>query len=254
MLIAIKLLHTLVWALLAGCIFALPVLAFKRRFGWAVFLSAIILVECGVVAFNRGRCPLTNLAARFTTDRADNFDIYLPLGLARYNKKIFGAILVLNETIALVCWLRQARIRRGLMTNIKGALSLLTVILSMSLIAVSCSTQQSQLQSLIVDPATADAQNYSNGKVQFTATGNYVHPSRTVTPQPANWAACQNGTPTADVSVTASGIAQCASGAVGQFPIHAWDARSGQGVVNCTAITACGGGCTIEASAQLTCP
>jgi len=53
MLIAIKLLHTVVWALLAGCIFALPVLAFKRRFGWAVFLSAIILVECGVVAFKK---------------------------------------------------------------------------------------------------------------------------------------------------------------------------------------------------------
>ena len=54
MLIAIKLLHTVVWAWWAGCIFALPVLAFKRRFGWAVFLSAIILVECGVVAFNKG--------------------------------------------------------------------------------------------------------------------------------------------------------------------------------------------------------
>jgi len=141
---------------------------------------------------------------------------------------------------------------RGLMTNVKG--DLLTLILAVSLITVSCGTQQSQLQSLAVDPAAADAQNYSNGKVQFTATGNYVHPSRTVTPQPANWAACKNGTPTADVSVTASGMAQCASGAVGQFSIHAWDARSGQGVVNCTVITACGGGCTIEASAQLTCP
>jgi len=87
------------------------------------------------------------------------------------------------------------------MTNISGALSRITLILSMSLITVSCGTQQSQLQSLMVDPATADAQNFSNGKVQFTATGNYVHPSRTVTP--ANWAACQNGTPTADASVTA---------------------------------------------------
>jgi hypothetical protein len=112
MLIAIKLLHTVVWALLAGCIFALPVLAFKRRFGSAVFLSAIILVECGVVAFNKGRCPLTDLAARFTADRADNFDIYLPLWLARYNKVIFGAILVMNETSVLVCWLRKAKARR----------------------------------------------------------------------------------------------------------------------------------------------
>ena len=110
MLIAVKLLHTVVWALLAGCILALPVLALKRRFRWALILSAIILIECGVLALNGGRCPLTDVAAQFTEGRADNFDIYLPLWLARYNKAIFGTVLLINETIVLACWLTRTRI------------------------------------------------------------------------------------------------------------------------------------------------
>jgi hypothetical protein len=50
---------------------------------------------------------LTNWAARFTDDRADNFDIYLPNWLARYNKVIFGTLFAVNELIVLWRWLRQ---------------------------------------------------------------------------------------------------------------------------------------------------
>jgi len=42
---AIKLLHTAVWALLAGCILALPVAGLMRRFDWALILTAIILAK-----------------------------------------------------------------------------------------------------------------------------------------------------------------------------------------------------------------
>ena len=61
---------------------ATPVTAVLHRFGWAVILTAIILVECGILALNGGRCPLTDVAARLPDDRADNFDIYLPNWLA----------------------------------------------------------------------------------------------------------------------------------------------------------------------------
>jgi hypothetical protein len=104
-LVAVKLLHTAVWALLAGCILALPVTALMHRFDWGVILTVIILVECGVLALNSGRCPLTDVAARFTGERADNSDIYLPNWLARHNKAIFGTIFVANELIVLWCWL-----------------------------------------------------------------------------------------------------------------------------------------------------
>jgi len=54
---------------------------------------------------NRGRCPLTNWAGRFTDERGDNFDIFLPEWLARHNKEIFGTLFVVNEFIVLSCWL-----------------------------------------------------------------------------------------------------------------------------------------------------
>lgn len=106
MLISIKLLHTAIWAFMVGCVLALPVVGLKRRFKWAMILTAIILVECGVLALNSGRCPLTNVAARFTSERVDNFDIYLPNWLARHNKTIFGTLFVVNELIVLWCRLK----------------------------------------------------------------------------------------------------------------------------------------------------
>ncbi len=101
----IKLLHTAVWALLAGCIVALPVLAFMRHFGGALIVTVIIIGECAVLAANRGRCPFTDWAARFTDDRADNLDIYLPNWLARYNKATFGTLFAVNEIVVLWRWL-----------------------------------------------------------------------------------------------------------------------------------------------------
>ncbi len=105
-LVTIKLLHTAVWAVLAGCILALPITALLHRFDWAMILTVIIVAECGVLALNRGRCPLTGLAARFTADRAPNFDIYLPNWMARHNKAIFGTLFAINELIVLWCWLK----------------------------------------------------------------------------------------------------------------------------------------------------
>lgn len=80
--------------------------ALLRHFDWAIILTVIIVVECAVLALNKGRCPLTNLAARFTEDRADNFDIYLPNCVARHNKAIFGILFVVNELIVLWFWLK----------------------------------------------------------------------------------------------------------------------------------------------------
>lgn len=107
MLTAIKLAHTLVWAFFAGSILILPLTGVMRRFRWAAILTVLILFECGVLALNHGRCPLTDLARRYTADRADNFDIYLPNWLARHNKTIFGALFVAGELLVLSYWLKE---------------------------------------------------------------------------------------------------------------------------------------------------
>src|SRR5208337_4457869 len=84
----IKLLHTAIWAIMAASILALPWVGWVGQFRWALGLTLLILGECLALALNHGRCPLTDVAARHTDDRADNFDIYLPLRLARYNTRI----------------------------------------------------------------------------------------------------------------------------------------------------------------------
>jgi hypothetical protein len=106
-LLALKLIHTAIWGLIAGCILALPLAAWLHRFDWAAGLAAITLLECLLLALNRGRCPLTNVANRLTSDRSPAFDIFLPAWLARYNKQIFGTLFLLNGLAALVLWLNR---------------------------------------------------------------------------------------------------------------------------------------------------
>lgn len=104
-LVWIKLLHTVIWAVMATSILAIPVTAVLDRFDWAAGLSVLVLLECGVLAANHGRCPLTDLAARYTVRREENFDIYLPRWLARNNKVIFGTLFILSEFVVLARWL-----------------------------------------------------------------------------------------------------------------------------------------------------
>ena len=89
---AVRLLHTAVWVILVGIIVAIPVAAWHERFGLFALLTAVVLIEVVVLAMNGLRCPLTDVAARYTDDRSANFDIYLPLTIARYNKQIFGSL------------------------------------------------------------------------------------------------------------------------------------------------------------------
>lgn len=98
----IKALHTLVWALFAACILAIPILTWRGNLRASFVLIAIVAVEVAVLMANGMRCPLTGVAARYTEQRQDNFDIYLPLWLARYNKHIFGTFYLAGVIYALV--------------------------------------------------------------------------------------------------------------------------------------------------------
>ena len=101
---AIKILHTIVWAFFAGCIVAIPVLAFMRLYSEAAALVGVVLIEVLILVANRMKCPLTGVAARYTEDRSDNFDIYLPLWVARYNKLIFGLLFSGGTLLTLALW------------------------------------------------------------------------------------------------------------------------------------------------------
>lgn len=98
----IKLAHTAIWALFATAIVAIPLAAWLEAWRVTAALIALVSVECLVLAVNRMRCPLTAVAGRYTEDRADNFDIYLPLWLARYNKHIFGSLFATGLLFSLI--------------------------------------------------------------------------------------------------------------------------------------------------------
>ena len=105
----IKVIHTVVWAFFAGSIFAIPVLAWLRLQTGALVLIGAVFVEVLVLVANGWRCPLTGVAARYTDDRRDNFDIYLPVWLARHNKVVFGLLYLLGIAYTAARWANWLR-------------------------------------------------------------------------------------------------------------------------------------------------
>jgi len=122
----------------------------------------------------------------------------------------------------------------------------------LSSVPSSFRSSKGQLLSITLTPVTADAQDYPNGQVQFIATGHYKTAPHTVSPLSAGWGTCYQDAPTTEVSVTPTGLAECESGAVGTYTIWANDFPF-PGIA-CNAVTACGGGCMVVGTAQLTCP
>ncbi len=139
------------------------------------------------------------------------------------------------------------------MEKLRLALFSLGMVLAASL-ALSCGasshpTPTGQLQSITISPATAAA-GLPGEQIQFTATGHYNTPPLTLTPQPAKWGACYQNASTTAVSVTSTGLAQCVGAPDepdAEYSIFAFDPTA------CTVINACGGGCTIVGTAQLSC-
>ena len=104
-LLAVKLLHTVVWAFFVTCIAVIPILGWRGQLLQASVLCGVVFVEVLVLLGNEWRCPLTPVAARYTTDRRANFDIFLPERLARYNKEIFGTLYFAGLIVVVYHWL-----------------------------------------------------------------------------------------------------------------------------------------------------
>jgi hypothetical protein len=100
----VRMLHTVVWAFFVSCIFAIPVFAWRGNYGRALLFIGVVFIEVLIVVSNGWRCPLTSIAARYTNERRDNFDIYLPELLARHNKLIFGVLYLAGVIFTFVRW------------------------------------------------------------------------------------------------------------------------------------------------------
>lgn len=110
------------------------------------------------------------------------------------------------------------------------------------LLAAGCGSSNRVIQSVTVTPATADAQNFPNGQVQFTASGNYSAPPSPVALSQAGWSLSEGGIAT----LTGNGLAQCVPGATGTVTVKAGVSGPCSGT-GCTAVQ-------IVGTAQLSCP
>jgi hypothetical protein len=103
MLTVIKILHTLIWAFMAFCVFFVLYSGLTGKtclFLWIAI--GVIIIEGLVLLLNKIACPLTNIAGKYTEDRKANFDIYLPVWLAKHNKLIFTALFIVGLLLVIV--------------------------------------------------------------------------------------------------------------------------------------------------------
>lgn len=94
MLTLIRSLHTLIWVVVASCIFYVGYAVLRMEFPVLFYVAlSLVALEVLVILVNAWVCPLTSVARRYSASTEPNFDIYLPRWLARYNKEIFSVIL-----------------------------------------------------------------------------------------------------------------------------------------------------------------
>lgn len=93
-LILVKSLHTLIWLFFNFVIFYMlyEVVADKID-KWLWIGWALIILEGLTLLLFKFFCPLTVIARRYSNSTKDNFDIYLPNWLAKYNKLIYTSIM-----------------------------------------------------------------------------------------------------------------------------------------------------------------
>lgn len=101
-LIAIKIIHTLIWLFFNFVIFYLLFAVISNRIDIWVWLGlASFVLEGLVLLVFKNNCPLTLWARQYSTSTRDNFDIYIPNWLAKYNKQIYSTLLLLVVLILI---------------------------------------------------------------------------------------------------------------------------------------------------------
>lgn len=95
-LVLVKLIHTAIWIFFNLVIFYLLYAVLIDKIDkWIWIGLSLIFAEGLVLLIFRLKCPLTLVARKYSASSKENFDIYLPLWLAKYNKTIYTGIVLL---------------------------------------------------------------------------------------------------------------------------------------------------------------
>lgn len=93
-LIAIKMIHTLVWLFFNVVIFYMLYAVLVNKIDkWLWIGYGLFVLEGLTLLVFKFFCPLTVIARKYSSSNKANFDIYLPHWLAKYNKQIYTSIL-----------------------------------------------------------------------------------------------------------------------------------------------------------------
>lgn len=93
-LVIVKIVHTIIWLFFNVVIFYLLfAVIFNKIDKWIWIGIGCFAIESIVLLVFKNSCPLTIVARRYSDSAKDNFDIYLPEWLAKYNKTIYSSIL-----------------------------------------------------------------------------------------------------------------------------------------------------------------
>lgn len=101
-LFAIKLIHTIIWVILAGAtLYIFYSGLFNRITTYTWIAIAMIVGEGLVLLMFKWACPLTVIARKYSDSDKDNFDIFLPNWLAKHNKTIFTTLFLVGLILIL---------------------------------------------------------------------------------------------------------------------------------------------------------
>jgi hypothetical protein len=92
-LIIVKSVHTLIWLFFNLVLIYLFYVVITNKINYWFWIGlGLIGLECLVLVLNKWTCPLSPIARKYTDNTRDNFDIYIPNWLAKYNKIIYGIL------------------------------------------------------------------------------------------------------------------------------------------------------------------
>ena len=101
-LLLIKWLHTVIWLFFNVVIFYLLYAVIADRIDiWVWICIGLVVLEGLVLLAFKLFCPLTVMARKYSDSTKDNFDIFLPNWLAKYNKLIYTSIFGLAIAILI---------------------------------------------------------------------------------------------------------------------------------------------------------
>jgi len=99
----IKLTHTAIWCVFVVVILYVLYVGIFDRVGILVwFCIGLVFIEGIVLLVCKGKCPLTILGQKYTSNPIVGFDIFLPMWLAKNNKAIFSSLFLIG--FMLVLW------------------------------------------------------------------------------------------------------------------------------------------------------